>query len=89
MAKFGENHDRKVVEILSGFVDKKPDARDSSTPPFCPGLVERCRQGHREFPFGNSQEFPAGIPGNFAKLAIGYFFPVISLSSFITIYNKH
>ena len=26
---------------------------------------------------GNSQ-FPAGIPGNFAKIAIGYFFPVIS-----------
>jgi len=43
------------------------------------GLV----QGHREFPFGNSREFgiakfPAGIPGNFAKIAIGYFFPVIS-----------
>ena len=42
-----------------------------------------CRQGHREFPFGNSREFgiakfPAGIPGNFAKIAIGYFFPVIS-----------
>ena len=33
---------------------------------------------------GNSREFgiakfPAGIPGNFAKIAIGYFFPVISL----------
>jgi len=43
-----------------------------------------CEQGHREFPFGNSREFgtakfPAGIPGNFAKIAFGYFFPVISL----------
>jgi len=54
----------------------------------CPSYVyvhkAGMNQGHREFPFGNSREFdiakfPAGIPGNFAKIAIGYFFPVISL----------
>jgi len=47
---------------------------------------------------GNSREFgiakfPAGIPGNFAKIAIGYFFPVISLfvqfHYHLGAYNKH
>ena len=39
---------------------------------------------------GNFAKFPTGIPGNFVKIAIGYFFLLFHyLSSFITIYNKH
>jgi len=40
---------------------------------------QREKQGHREFPFGNSRELsdpkiPAGIPGNFRNCHLQFFF---------------